>query len=83
MLMKTLSAGSFLFPACYSSDDQCLVHRIVAFFRGFVTSTESGPRSSKELVRSSKDLPDSSGSKIASLNTPSGPWVYTVVPWED
>ena len=76
MLMKTLASSSFLFSTCSSSNDQCLFHRIAGFFHGFAARTASGSHSSKDLL-------DTPGSKIASLSTPNGPWVYTVVPWED
>lgn len=53
-----------------------LVDRIKKFFLGFATGTEvrSDPATNFSKPRTSS---------LSSVTTPSGPWVYTVVPWED
>ena len=56
-------------------DHRSLVGRIKAFFRCFPSSTEDHLRSGQKLLKSSVNL--------SSVSTPNGPWVYTVVPWED
>jgi hypothetical protein len=57
------------------ADDRSLVGRIKAFFRGLPSSTEDHPRSAQKLLKSSVNL--------STVSTQNGPWVYTVVPWED
>jgi hypothetical protein len=83
MLMKSLSSGSPLLPsnpqallAPSSPDHHCPVHRIAAFLCGFVAGTENCSHPSKDFLHSAV-------SNISSLSTPNGPWVYTIVPWED
>jgi hypothetical protein len=58
------------------ADDRSLVDRIKVFFRCFPGCTESHPRSAQKLLKSSPV-------SLSSVSTQNGPWVYTVVPWED
>jgi hypothetical protein len=53
-----------------------LVNRMRKFFLGFATGAEvrSDPATNLSKPRTSS---------LSSVTTPSGPWVYTVVPWED
>jgi hypothetical protein len=52
-----------------------LLNRIRKFFAGFATGAK-GPSDSTNLPRAKT-------STLSSVTTPNGPWVYTVVPWED
>jgi hypothetical protein len=82
--MKTLTSVSGVLPSGHevlkpdrsSAVEGGLVRRIKTFFGGFTACTEA-------CSRSSKDFLNSSVGNISSLSTPNGPWVYTVVPWED
>jgi hypothetical protein len=53
-----------------------LLNRIGKFFAGFATGAEN--RSDPAT-----NLPRPETSSLSSVTTPNGPWVYTVVPWED
>jgi len=53
-----------------------LLHRIRKLFAGLATGVEG--RSDPTT-----NLPGAKTSSWSSVTTPSGPWVYTVVPWED
>ena len=53
-----------------------LLNRIRKFFAGFATRAEG--RSDPAT-----NLPRPKTSSLSSVTTPNGPWVYTVVPWED
>jgi hypothetical protein len=59
-----------------SAGNQCPGNGLTAFFRNLVNCKED--RSERE-----KKLLDTSLSPMSSITTPNGPWVYTVVPWED
>jgi hypothetical protein len=59
-----------------STENQGPANGLTVFFRNLVACTES--RSPRK-----KNLLDTSLSNISSITTPNGPWVYTVVPWED
>jgi hypothetical protein len=52
------------------------VNSVTALLRNLVNCRED--RSHRE-----KNLLDTSLSNMSSITTPNGPWVYTVVPWED
>jgi hypothetical protein len=54
---------------------QGLLERIRKFFAGF--ATRAAGRSDPAT------LPQAKTPSLSSVNTPTGPWVYTVVPWED
>jgi hypothetical protein len=54
-----------------------LVDKVKAFFRGLLFC--GNPLTS----RSVPDRFDSAPASLASVTTPHGLWVYTVVPWED
>jgi hypothetical protein len=81
--MKTLSSTPLLLGAdpetlqavCSSGEDRSLLHQIKAFLRGFPTCTERASDPATNL--------HSSLAQLSSVTTPNGPWVYTVVPWED
>jgi hypothetical protein len=64
--------GAVFLPA----EDRGLPDRIKAFFRGFAGCIEGSSHSSKKLLNSSLG-------NFSSITMPNGPWVYTVVPWED
>jgi hypothetical protein len=49
---------------------------VTAFFRRLLNSREGRSKPVKNLL-------DSSLSHVSSVTTSNGPWVYTVVPWED
>ena len=51
-----------------------ILNRIRKFFASFATGAEG---------RSEANLPGAKTSSLSSVTTPHGPWVYTVVPWED
>jgi len=53
-----------------------LANRIIAFYRGFVGRLEGSSHPSKNLLNSTLG-------NLSSVTTPNGPWVYTIVPWED
>ena len=53
-----------------------LINRIRKFFAGFATGAEG-------RSHSATNLPKQKTSNLSSITTPNGPWVYTVVPWED
>jgi hypothetical protein len=53
-----------------------LINRIGKFFAGFTTGAEG-------RSPSATNLPKQETSDLSSITTPNGPWVYTVVPWED
>jgi hypothetical protein len=53
-----------------------LLNRIRKFFAGFATG--AGGRGDPAT-----NLPRPKTSSLSSVTTPNGPWVYTVVPWED
>jgi hypothetical protein len=53
-----------------------LVKRVKAFFRGLIDCPE-------ERLHSAKNLVNPSLANLSSVTTPNGPWVYTIVPWED
>ena len=49
-----------------------LINRIRKFFAG-----------AEGRSHSATNLPEQKTSNLSSITTPNGPWVYTVVPWED
>jgi hypothetical protein len=53
-----------------------LLNRIGKFFAGFATGAEN-------RADPATNLPRPKTSSLSSVTTPNGPWVYTVVPWED
>jgi hypothetical protein len=59
-----------------SAEGRTFMDRIKAIFRAFPRCTGSDSPSSANLLNSSLV-------KLSSVTTPNGPWVYTIVPWED
>ncbi len=57
-------------------EDRGLIGAIKTFFRKCVVCAQCRSHSAKILL-------DSSLANLSSVTTPNGPWVYTVVPWED
>jgi len=53
-----------------------LLNQIRKFFAGFATGAEG-------RWDPATNLPRPKTSSLSSVTTPNGPWVYTVVPWED
>ena len=53
-----------------------LTNRIRKFIAGFTTDAEG-------RSHSATNLHNQRTSNLSSITTPNGPWVYTVVPWED
>jgi hypothetical protein len=49
---------------------------VTAFFRNLVSCREGRSQPVKNLL-------DSPVTNVSSITTSNGPWVYTVVPWED
>ena len=84
MYMKTFFPVPFAFPTDSegpqairsSAAGRSLMERIKALFRAFPRCTASDSHSSANLLNSSLV-------KLSSVTTPNGPWVYTIVPWED
>jgi hypothetical protein len=79
--MKILSSIQLLLrtdrePVCCPREDRSLVDRVKAFFHGFPTCAEGRSHSVKDHLNSSL-------ANLSSVSTPNGPWLYTVVPWED
>ena len=82
--MKTLCFVSLFFqPAreilgqvVLPAESRCLADRIKSFYRGFVSRAEGRSQAAE------RGLNESLANTI-SITTPNGPWVYTVVPWED
>jgi hypothetical protein len=65
-----------LTPTSSATEDRGLVDRVKAFLRHLLTCTEGRSQAAKSLLRSSL-------TNLSSVTTPNGPWVYTIVPWED
>ena len=64
-----------VFPLISSPDEsRCFVERIWAFFYA--------RRPAKAQLFSENPAGDAAAT-ISTISTPNGPWVYTVVPWED
>jgi hypothetical protein len=63
-------------PVCSLAADRRLRDRIKLLFRGFLTCTEGRSRSARNVFNLSL-------ANLSSVTTPNGPWVYTIVPWED
>jgi hypothetical protein len=81
--MKTFCPISFFLQAprgqrtvLASTGNHGFANSLTAFFRNLVDFREGGSDQKKNLL-------DTSLSNISSITTPNGPWVYTVVPWED
>ena len=64
--------GAVFLPA----EGRTLADRIKTFFRGFAGCIEGSSHSSKNLLNPSLG-------HLSSVTMANGPWVYTVVPWED
>jgi hypothetical protein len=77
-LNKTVSACALKTINSHSDPYQSLglLNRIRKFLAGFATGAEGR----SELAT---QLPGVKNSSWSSVNQPNGPWVYTVVPWED
>jgi hypothetical protein len=69
-------AREILGPVALPAENRCWVDGITSFYRGLVSSTEG--RSQAREKGSNESL-----ANPISIHTPNGPWVYTVVPWED
>jgi hypothetical protein len=63
-------------PVCSPAEDRSLLDRIKALLRGFPTCTEGRSHSVRNILNSSL-------ANLSSVTTANGPWVYTIVPWED
>jgi hypothetical protein len=81
--MKTFCPISFFFQSRLEqaavlayAGNRCPVDSVITFFRGLVARREGRSR------RENNQL-DTSLSNMSSITTQNGPWVYTVVPWED
>jgi hypothetical protein len=82
--MKTLCFVSLFFqpvreilgPVALPAENRCLGDRIKSFYRGFVSCAEGRSRTGERGLNASLANP-------ISITTPNGPWIYTVVPWED
>ena len=59
-----------------STENRGPLDGVTAFFRSLLNGKEGRSQRAENLL-------DSSLGKVSSITTPNGPWVYTVVPWED
>jgi hypothetical protein len=82
--MKTFCPISFFFQShgeqlavLASRENHGPLDSVTAFFRNLLNCREGR----SEPVEN--NLLDSSLSNMSSITTSNGPWVYTVVPWED
>jgi hypothetical protein len=73
---RSASASEVINSLSCSHESLGLLNRIRKFFTGFATGAE-GPSNR------ATNLPGAKTSSLSSVTTPNGPWVYTVVPWED
>jgi hypothetical protein len=53
-----------------------LTSRMKKFFVGFATGAEGRSHSATNITKQKNP-------NLSSITTPSDPWIYTVVPWED
>jgi hypothetical protein len=81
--MKTFCPISFFLPphgeqlaVLASTENRGPLDSVTAFFRNLLNCREGRSQPVKNLL-------DSSLSNVSSVTTSNGPWVYTVVPWED
>jgi hypothetical protein len=82
--MKTFCPASLLFqpvrdilgPLGLPTENRGWVDRIKLFCRGFVSCAEGRSGAAKRVLNESL-------TNLSTVTTPNGPWVYTVVPWED
>jgi hypothetical protein len=82
--MKTFCPVSLLFqpgreslgPVGLPTENCWFVDSFKWFYRGFVTRAEGRSDVAKRELNESL-------TNLSSVTTPNGPWVYTVVPWED
>jgi hypothetical protein len=81
--MKTFCPIAFFFqphvehlgvPA--STENRGPLDSVTAFFRSLLNCREGRSQPVENLL-------DSASSNLSSITTSNGPWVYTVVPWED
>jgi hypothetical protein len=63
-------------PQSFSEKDRKFLDRIKHFFCGCAVS-------SKRTAQRARNLLNSSLVHLSTVTTPNGPWVYTIVPWED
>jgi hypothetical protein len=63
-------------PQSGSTKDRNLPARITIFLCGCAAS-------GKRTAKRARDLLNSSPVQLSTITTPNGPWVYTIVPWED
>jgi hypothetical protein len=59
-----------------STENRGPLDSVTAFFRNLVNCREGRSHKVENLL-------DTSLGNISSITTANGPWVYTVVPWED
>ena len=64
------------YPESFSEKDRNFLDGIKQFFCGCAAS-------SKRTARRAQHLLNSSLVRLSTVTTPNGPWVYTIVPWED
>jgi hypothetical protein len=67
--------GALNTQSCFANDRNFL-DRIKEMLRGFAV------RGKRTAQRAQKAL-DTSLVTLSTVTTPNGPWVYTIVPWED
>jgi hypothetical protein len=69
-------AREILVQVALPAENGCWVDGIISFYRGLVSSTEGRSQAGERRLNESSSNP-------ISIHTTNGPWVYTVVPWED
>ena len=82
--MKTCCPVSLLFqpvreiagPVGLPTENRWFAETFKWFYREFVTCAEGRSDAVKRELNGSL-------TNLSSVTTPNGPWVYTVVPWED
>jgi hypothetical protein len=71
-----LNEGKMIKPLFCSDEPLGLIDRIRKFFAGFAPGADCHSHSAK-------NLPKQKTADLSSITTPTRPWVYTAVPWED
>ena len=75
-ILATPQTETLQHPQSFSEKDRKFLDRIAQFFCGCAAS-------SKRTAQRARNLFNSSLVHLSTVTTPNGPWVYTIVPWED
>jgi hypothetical protein len=71
-----LNESEMINPLFCPDEPLGLINRIREFFAGLTIGARG-------RSHAATNLPKEKTSNLSSITTPNGPWVYTVVPWED